>query len=81
MITVIGLDDYEDFTSIVVSVEDRFTGATVYCTDHYGDKVALIVDVRLLKHLCNEVSKAIKTRAQKTNSYGEVKNVALPCLP
>ena len=81
MITVIGLDDYEDSTSIVVSIDSNNTGTMVYCTNHYGDKVALIVDARLLKQLCNEVSNAIKSRARRTNECGEVKNVAIPCLP
>lgn len=80
MITIIGLEDEEDSSTIAVSIDSNNSGALIYCTNHYGDKVALNVDDRLLKQLCNEVSKAIKSRAQKTNECGEVKNVALPCL-
>ena len=81
MITVIGLEDGEDSSTIVVSIDSDYSGAMVYCVNHYGDKVTLSVDNRLLKQLCNDVSKAIKSRAQKTNECGEVKNVAIPYLP
>lgn len=77
MKTIIGLEDHEESSTIVVSIEDNYTGAMIYCTNHYGDKVALIVDNRLLKQLCNQVSEAIKSKAQKTNVCGEVKKTVL----
>jgi hypothetical protein len=76
MITVIGLEDKEDSSTIVVSIDSEDSGALVYGTNHYGDKVVLTVDARLLKQFCNDVSKAIQSKAQKTNECGEVKNVA-----
>jgi len=77
VITVIGLDDHEDASTIVVSIENGYTGAMVYCTNHYGDKVVLSVDNRLLKQLCNQVAKAIKVKAQKTSICGTVKEKVL----
>lgn len=73
MIKIISLDDVEDDCTIQVSIDSNCTGAMVYCTNNYGQKVALIVDARLLKQLCNEVSKSIKSRAQKNNMCGYVK--------
>lgn len=72
MMNVISLNDYEDGSTISVSIEDNFTGALVYCTNQYGDKIALTVDNRLLKQLCNQIIKAIKVKAQKTNMCGNV---------
>lgn len=77
MIHIIGLEDEEDSSTIAVSIESDYTGAMVYCENQYGDKVALTVDIRLLKQLCNQVSKAIKSRAQKTNGCGSVKEKIL----
>ena len=72
MMTFINLIDEEDASSILISLDDEWTGAVVHCTNHHGDKLSLIVDDRLLKQLCNQVSKAIKSRAQKTNECGYV---------
>lgn len=72
MITFINLKDEEDASSIMVTLDDDCTGAIIYCTNHHGAKLSLIVDDRLLKQLCNQVSKAIKSRAQKTNECGYV---------
>lgn len=72
MISIISLDDEEDASRIQVSIDSKYTGALVYCTNYEGDTVSLIVDDRLLKQLCNQVSKVIKSKAQKTNECGYV---------
>ena len=73
MINIISLDDVEDASTIQVSLDSNDSGALVYCTNHEGQKVGLIVDARLLKQLCNAVAKAIKGRAQRANECGYVK--------
>jgi hypothetical protein len=76
MINII-LEDQEDDCAIQVSISTDCTGAIIFCTDTFGNNVELIVDVRLLKQLCAEVSKAIKSRAQKNNECGYVKQDTL----
>ena len=74
---IIQLRDKEDDCSIAVSVDSEHSGVLVYCTNNHGDKASLIVDAQLLKHLCNEVSKAITARAKNSNDCGDVSNATL----
>lgn len=80
-LTIIQLRDEEDGCSVAVSVDSEHSGVLVYCTDSHGDKVSMVLDSQLVKHLCSQVSKTIKVRAKKSNLSGVVSNVALSCLP
>jgi macrodomain Ter protein organizer (MatP/YcbG family) len=80
-LTIIQLRDEEDGCSVAMSVDSEHSGVLVYCTDNHGDRVSMVLDSQLVKHLCNQVSKTIKARAKKINNSGVVSNVALPCLP
>lgn len=72
MTKIITLEDEEDSCIIQVELNADCSGALIFCTDTFGREVQLIVDARLLKQLCNKVSKNIKKRAQKNNFCGYV---------
>lgn len=76
-LTIIQLREAEDGCNVTVSVDSEHSGVLVYCTNNHGDKVHMVLDSQLVKHLCNEVSKIIKVRAKKINACGVVSNVAV----
>jgi hypothetical protein len=71
---IIKLHDDEDDCFMTVSVESEQSGVLVYCVNNHGDKTSMILDAQLFKQLCNEVSEAIKPRAQRINVCGGVSN-------
>lgn len=72
MIKIIGLYDGEEDCSLTVSIDSEHSGVMVYGTNQHNQRVAMLFDDRLLKQLCNSVSKAIKSRATKANACGKV---------
>lgn len=76
MIKIIELYDGEEDCSLLVSIDSEHSGVLLYGTNQYKERVSMLFDDRLLKKLCNEVSKSIKSRATKANSCGKVKYYA-----
>lgn len=76
MIKIIGLYEGEEDCSLTVSIDSEHSGVMVYGTNQHNQRVAMLFDDRLLKKLCKDVSKAIKSRAAKANWCGEVTTYA-----
>lgn len=72
MIKIIGLYDGEEDCSLTVSIDSEHSGVMVYGTNQHNQRVAMLFDDRLLKQMCKDVSKAIKSRAAKANACGKV---------
>ena len=74
MIKIISLVDEEEDCMLQVVLDSEHTGAMLYGKNQHNDRIVMVLDDKLLKQLCKDVSKAIKSRAQKTNECGYVKH-------
>ena len=72
MIKILNVTDHEEACSLLVSIDTEYTGALVYGTNQHGDRVSMLFDVRLLKQLFDEASKAIQAQPEDDNECGEV---------
>jgi len=74
MIKIISLYDGEEDSTLEISIDSDCSGVMLYGKNQYDEKIVMDLDSRLFKKLCNEVSKHIGYRAQKTNECGSVEN-------